>query len=165
MTSYEFANSLAERFCTRDPFEIADALGIILRRKNLGSLQGLYFLAEDQPYILINERLCAEKQRMICAHELGHDQLHRSLCDAVFSEHTLFDRSGKPEIEANLFAADLLLRDEDVLSALSENPDLASFASTLDVYPEFLLFKLKSMNSRGYDLLIPQECRNSFWNQ
>ena len=165
MTSYECANSLADRFCTRDPFELADALGIILRRKNLGSLQGLYFLAEDQPYILINEGLCAEKQRMICAHELGHDQLHRALCDAVFSEHTLFDRSGKPEIEANLFAADLLLCDEDVLSALTDNPDLSSLASILDVYPEFLLFKLRSMNSRGYEIPLPQECRNSFWNQ
>ena len=101
----------------------------------------------------------------VYAVDVGHDQLHRSLCDAVFSEHTLFDRSGKPEIEAHLFAADLLLRDEDVLSALEENPDLASLASSLDVYPEFLLFKLKSMNSRGYDLPIPAECRNSFWNQ
>lgn len=163
MTSYERANALAAQFGTRDPFELADALGIILRFKNLGSLHGLYFLAEEQAYILINEGLCEEKQLMICAHELGHDQLHRTLCDAFFSEHTLFDRSGKPEIEANLFAADLILRDEDVCEALADHPDLASLASALCVYPEFLLFKLRSMNTRGYRIAMPQECSNSFW--
>jgi len=164
MTAYEYAGSLAEQYATRDPFELAEALGICLRYKNLGSLQGLYFYAEERAFILINEGLCEEKQRMICAHELGHHLLHRDLAGTVFSETAIFDMTGRPEIEANLFAAELLLRDEEVLSA-GEEHDLYAMASLLNVYPEFLLFKLRSMNQRGFSIALPEECRNGFWKK
>ena len=164
MTAYECVRDLIGKYSERDPFELAEAEGICLRFKNLGSLQGLYFFAEERAFILINEGLCEEKQRMICAHELGHHFLHRDLSGTVFSETALFDMTGRPEIEANLFAAELLLTDEEVLSS-GEEYDFYAMASILNVYPEFLLFKLRSMNQRGFCIPLPEECKNSFWNK
>lgn len=162
MTAYECAQNLLEQYATRDPFELAESLGIFVRFKNLGNLHGLYLFADDRAFILINENLCPEQQRMICAHELGHDRLHRELTGAVFSETMLFDRSGKPEIEANTFAAELLIDDREILSD-EEQQDLYTLAGMLGVYPEFLMFKLRSMNARGYRIPLPDECSNSFW--
>lgn len=164
MTASDHVKNLTDQYFSRDPFELADLLGIFVRRKNLGSLQGLYFFAEERAFIIINEGLCEEKQRMICAHELGHHIMHRDLSETVFSETALFDLSGKPEIEANLFAAELLLSDEEILSA-GEGQDFYGLASLLNVYPEFLLFKLRAMNQRGYRISLPGECENSFWKK
>ena len=67
MTASNHAKNLIHQYETTDPFELADALGIVVRSKNLGSLQGLYFFAEERAFIILNEGLCEEKQRMICA--------------------------------------------------------------------------------------------------
>ena len=71
---------LVRRCGTRDPFEIARQLGIeVIFCDNLGSLKGMYRVIKRNRFIFISSSLGDRMQRIVCAHELGHDQLHRKL--------------------------------------------------------------------------------------
>ncbi len=57
----------------------------------------------------------------------------------------------KTEYQANLFAAELLIDDEDVEElARSEEMDYFTMAHCLSTDPQLLAFKLFSMAKRGY---------------
>ena len=71
-------SDLVRRYGTRDPFEIAKALGIeVLFCDNFGTLKGMYRVIKRNRFIFINQDLSEKMQRIVCAHEIGHDQLHR----------------------------------------------------------------------------------------
>ena len=154
------AAGLREKYPGAAPSEIASALGVQVRMKTLGRLKGLYIFLEDIGYILINSGLSEQEREMAIAHELGHDRLHRNASkDASFSDSMLFDAKGRAEFEANLFASELMIGDESVLGSAM---DCYSLARSLSVYPQLMLFKLYSMNSRGYDIPMPEDCRAGF---
>lgn len=72
--------SLVQRYGTRDPFQIARELGItVLFCDGFGSLKGMYRVIKRNRYIFLNKDLDERMLRIVCAHELGHDQLHRKL--------------------------------------------------------------------------------------
>ena len=51
-------------------------------------------------------RLDENMLRIVCAHELGHDQLHRNMAKTTpIHEFMLYDMKSKPEYEANIVAA------------------------------------------------------------
>ena len=87
------ANQLTKRFATRDPFEIAENLGInVFFTKELTTLKGMYFVMKRNRYIYINDNLDERSKRIVCAHELGHDQLHRDLAKlGALQEFVLYD--------------------------------------------------------------------------
>ena len=75
--------SLVRRFGTRDPFQIAGELGIsILLCEDFGSLKGMYRVIKRNRFIFLNKDLGDRMLRIVCAHELGHDRLHRKLARA-----------------------------------------------------------------------------------
>lgn len=89
---------LVKRFKTRDPFAIAEALGIeVIFCDGFGPLKGMYRVVKRNRFIFINKDLDERMQRIVCAHELGHDQLHRHLArGGVLHEFTLYDMKNKP---------------------------------------------------------------------
>ena len=73
-------SDLVRRCGTRDPFRIAQELGIeVLFCDDFGPLKGMYRVIKRNRFIFINKDLSSRMQRIVCAHELGHDQLHRHL--------------------------------------------------------------------------------------
>ena len=49
-------------------------------------------------------------KRIVCAHEIGHDRLHRALAKKHgLQEFVLYDMATKPEYEANIVATEILL--------------------------------------------------------
>ena len=108
---------LVKRCGTRDPFSIARQLGIeVLFCEDFGPLKGMYRVIKRSRFIFINENLSGQMQRIVCAHELGHDQLHRNLAKgSAIQEFMLYDMTTKPEYEANIVAAEILL-DTDAVS-------------------------------------------------
>lgn len=69
----------------------------------------------------------------------------------------------KTEYEANLFAAELLLSDNEVAElAQMEQSDYFSMAKILYVSPELLSFKLFSMAKRGYQFIVPSNIDSGF---
>ena len=57
---------------SRDPFEIADNLGIIVLFEQLGTINGYYNTAFRQKFIHINCDLPDYRMKFTAAHELGH---------------------------------------------------------------------------------------------
>ena len=63
----------------RDPFEIARQLGInVMLCENFGSLKGMYRVIKRNRFIFLNNSLDENMLRIVCAHELGHDQDRKS---------------------------------------------------------------------------------------
>ena len=113
----EAGERLVRRCGTRDPFEIARQLGVeVLFCQDFGSMKGMYRVVKRNRFIFLNRDLTPQMQRIVCAHELGHDQLHRNLTkDGALREFMLYDMSTRPEYEANIVAAEILLDSGEVL--------------------------------------------------
>ena len=77
-------------------------------------ISGMLYIDGDRKYILINEKDNKKRQNFTIAHELGHYFLHggKDATNEVFVSFR--GDSNQRETEANRFAAELLLPDEDV---------------------------------------------------
>lgn len=144
------ARALCDEFGGRSVFDTAENSGIILWFRKLGNLKGFYMRENGQRYIIINRELDSMMRRTVCAHELGHDSLHRELSDAGIRDTTMFLDSNRTEREANIFAAELLISDGDILSELEYNTDIEAVCYALDVPPEIVRYKLEILNFKGY---------------
>ena len=120
MNGHMFSNigaKLVRRCGTRDSVWNCETPGIeVIFCDNLGSLKGMYRVIKRNRFIFINSSLSDKMQRIVCAHELGHDQLHRQLaCSNGLHEFMLYDMSTRPEYEANIVAAEILLDNDELL--------------------------------------------------
>jgi len=108
----EIVEGLIEMSDTRNPFEICEYLGIILLYEDLGpEILGYYQKTESNHEILhINNQIDETLQQYICSHELGHAVLEPDISLSFFIENPLLVKN-KPEINADKFAAELLLDD------------------------------------------------------
>lgn len=160
-----FVNRLKKKFRTKDPFEIADACGVSIKYKNFVELKGMYTVIERCPFIFLNESLDEYMEKEVLFHELGHHFLHRHISVSAFNEHKLYDMSSKYEIEANTFAANYILSDEDICNNIEDGFTTEKTAMALCVSHELLLIKLRDMNKRGYKFNIPYNPRSDFLAQ
>ena len=103
--------------------------------------------------ITVNSDLPEIVQKIIVAHELGHATLHRTSAVQAFHEVVMYDSSSIKEKEANLFAAELLLEDGEVLDALNQDVTFFSAAAQLRVPMEMLDFKFRLLKWKGYKML------------
>ena len=162
---YDQVAKLVRRFHTRDPFELLEAMHVVIRESDqFQSLKGFCFLSCRTTYVVINDRLSASEKRIVAAHELGHILLHKNqLKLAPMKDSRLYDMTSRTEYEANLFAADLLIPDEE-LQQISDHEDLDYFAlcSLLDTSPDLMSFKLFSLLKRGCSVNMPLSLRSNF---
>lgn len=142
-----------------DPFRLCDDMGIVLIPHSLGTGEGAikgFFLENKRvKTITYNSDLPEVIRRIIVAHEIGHAELHCRSGVHAFHDVGIFDESTAFEKEANLYAAELLLKDEDVLEKLNEDNTFFSAASALKVPVELLDFKFRIMKWKGYKLTEP----------
>ncbi len=154
---YKTAQSLVRRFGTSDPFEIAEGLGIELTYSDrLERLSGRYMYILRNAYIVINSNLSEERQRIVCAHELGHDRLHRAMAakSGVINEIGFLDMTTRPEYEANVFAGELLYSDGEIAELIEEGRDLFQMAAGLFSDASLIALKLAQMKKRGFAVNI-----------
>lgn len=162
---YKEVEALVRRYGTRDPFAIMQAMGIRLKRYNdLNKTKGFtrYFLRLY--FVGLNDRLPEVEQRIVAAHELGHIILHSpQLREGPMLDTAIYDMRSATEYDANMFAADLLLSDEDVEEAMrQEDISYDALCRSLYTTPDLMSFKLFSMKYRGSRCPIPQECNSRF---
>lgn len=112
------ADRIARKYRSRDPFEIIQEMNAILIYTHLEGIRGLYQYFQRNHIIYIDDGLPDREQRFVCAHEMGHMLLHRKM-NAIFMERHTFLNRNKFEIEANMFAMDLLVSD-DILEEYRE---------------------------------------------
>lgn len=150
----ETAEDVLRRYGGRDIFETAANAGANVWFRRLGSLKGFYICENGMRYIVINEELDDTLKKVVCAHEFGHDMLHRELSAGGIRENTLFLATDKTEREANIFAACVLISDEDILDNITRGADIAAVASSIGLPREIVGYKLSAMNTAGYDFNI-----------
>lgn len=111
-------NKLVKKYGTRDPFRLADELGVVVQYFNLEGLHGFYTYERRQRIILLNSQLRNSEEnrqlKTVMAHELGHAVLHKEN-QCYFFPDSLKHFKSKIELEANFFASELLISDEDIL--------------------------------------------------
>lgn len=134
---------LISAYKTSNPFRLAEALGIEIKFCKLGSLKGLYTVQHNIPYIVINIDLDSTTANIICAHELGHDRLHKRLAHSrILNEYEMYLINTKSELEANTFAAHLLISDEALDVLKDYNYNIYETAAILGTTPELLEIKI-----------------------
>lgn len=116
MNIHSLAESIVKKYHTRNPFEIIKEKNAILIYAPLIDVRGLYQYFQRNNLIYIDENLPDNEKTFVCAHELGHMLMHKNENTVYMDTHTCFN-TDKPEIEANQFAAELLIPDE----IISEN--------------------------------------------
>lgn len=108
------ADSLVQKYRTRNPFEIIQGLNVILVFAPLIDTRAFYQYFQRNNIIYIDENLSRHEQIFECAHEMGHMFLHKK-ANTIFMDTRTGFNTNKFEKEADTFAMDLLIGD-DVLA-------------------------------------------------
>ena len=145
---------LMRTYGTRDPFAIAKELGVdIIYATGLRQLKGMYRVIKRNRFIILNAKNSDRMNAIVCAHELGHDRLHRDIATGdILGENSLFDLSSRPEYEANMFAAELLISDSDILPLISERYSAEEIAAKLGTDVNLVALKVEALADAGYNL-------------
>ncbi|MBS6280528.1 MAG: ImmA/IrrE family metallo-endopeptidase [Lachnospiraceae bacterium] len=106
-------DSLVRKYNTRNPFEIINNLNVIVVFYPLHGVKGFYQYFQRNNIIYIDESLSYHERLFVCAHELGHMLLHKK-SNAIFMDSRTQLNTTKYELEANRFAMDLLIADNDI---------------------------------------------------
>ena len=156
---------LSRKYQTRDPRELCAALGVRIRLKDLGtSIKAYYFYHSRIRNIVLNSRVSEPIRAILVAHELGHDRLHKKIAMLKgFQEVELFDMARPAEYEANIFAAELLIDDKELLELLNDS-DKSFFdvARELNVTAPLLDFKFRVLKHKGYSIVAPYIASGDF---
>ena len=142
-----------------DPVAIANRLGIRVSNAVFSdtSLSGMIAQRGDKKSLLVNDGDSIERKRFTIAHELGHCLLHLDTeGEFVDSAMDLFrSDSGSEEgqahiqeVEANVFAAALLMDAEIIKQCWSECKDLNRMAKIFMVSESAMGIRLNSLGLR-----------------
>ena len=107
-------------------------------------------------YVVINASLRSEEQRVVAGHEAGHIVVHAdNLKIGTFRDNDIYLATGKMEREANIFAADFLISDDEVMEHMrSCDANFFNVARALCIPPPFFAFCF-------FLLLLPNQLLNS----
>jgi len=160
------ANRVKSKYQTDDPYDICRAMKIQVLKSPMGtneeSCKGFFLVNARCKVITINSDLPDHIQRIILTHELGHAILHGGAAISAFHDFAMFDDADRMEYEANVFAAEFLLDDTEVIENLEEQMDFFTMAKTLRVPPELLDFKCRILQRQGVEINAPYIARGDF---
>lgn len=129
-----------KKYKTRNPFELAKYLNVQVQFGDLGSRAGCYMFLKNHKCIFLNENLSESEMQVVMAHELGHAILHRKE-NCYFIRNKTFLLTSKNEVEANTFAAELLIPDEILLE--NKNYTIKQFSRLLKYSENLVKLKLQ----------------------
>ena len=154
---------LIRKYGCHNPYELASNLNIeVMERADFKQQKGAFKVILNNSFIFINANLSDEMKRLVCAHELGHALLHRSLGKTIngLVEFELFDIKNATEYEANLFAANLLLDEATIEEYIHEGYDVVQIARCLSTNVNLLLLKLQQMSDNNQFRLPDMPSKN-----
>ena len=150
------AHSAVRKAGSRNPDQIAQALGIIILERNLGGTKGFYTIKKRSRFVVLNDQLESGMRDIVLLHEIGHDQLHRSEAQHVGAIDLFQTETGHMEDEANLFAAEISLPDEDILKLIYQERNTNEIAGIMESNVNLVSLKVKDLVRRGHILKVPR---------
>ena len=158
------ANKVFRTYENRRPERIAKEMGILIVPAPFKKQKGAYKVIERQPIIFINDSLHPVVREIVFGHELGHHLLHReeAIQAGGFQEFNLFEmRENRMEYEANLFAAQLMLPDDEIKEYIYRGFDVQQIARAMRSDINLVAIKGDLLRSQGYQF-NHQEHSNDF---
>ena len=158
------ANRIVAQCGTRDPKRIARELGIEVMYLPFSKQRGAYKVIMRNRFMFIKDNLHPVMENIVLLHELGHDTLHREEATRTggFEEFNIFEmQDNRMEYEANIFASQVALSDDDFLELAERGYDTQQIARTLNSDINLVALKADTLISQGYRLR-PQEHCNDF---
>lgn len=158
------ANRIVRQCGTRNADRIARELGLIVMPRDFSRQKGAYMVIERNRYIFINKHLDPVMHDIVLLHEIGHDCLHRKEAVQVggLQEFNIFDmRDQRMEYEANMFAAQIALPDDEILEYIYGGYDVGQIARAMCSDINLVALKVAELNTRGYRFR-EQEHRSNF---
>ena len=165
---YEKAAQIVKKCGTRDALKIAQELGIYVTFvPEFDRLLGMYTCRYRERHILLNTKMEDMVMQMVCAHEIGHDILHRELAKEknILPEFVLFDMRTKYEYEANAFAAHIRIDDEKLTEYMKQGYDVVQLSAAMHTNINLMLIKLNEMNRMGCSLPLPYLPKSDFLSE
>lgn len=141
MNVKKLVKRLVKKYETNDPFALCGFLGITVKFSDLVNVRGMYQHELRKKIVHINSSLEPHVQRQVCAHELGHALLHKKINTVFWDTHT-FLCTDKLEMEANMFAAELLIGDSELFQC--EGYSMDQVACTFGVQERLVEYKIKN---------------------
>ena len=123
--------------------------------KCFGDLKGMYSVVKKQRSIFLNKNLDERTARIVCAHEIGHDQLHRDIVkqNRFLQEFQLYNMASRREYEANIVGASILLSDEEILDYIYHYRfDSEQIARATHTDINLVALKVAHLIEQGYKL-------------
>lgn len=167
---YKEAEDFANKFQTRNPYTLLDAIGARLKISDeyeQNGLKGYSTILNRTMFAVVNGKLNEYERRVVVGHEAAHLILHKA--DIMLSpakamrDFDLFSSTGRLEHQANQFLADFLISDDELMEVSSdEDSDYFATARSLKIPPPLLAFKLYSMIQRGFNLKNPTDIKSNF---
>lgn len=158
------ADSIVRRCETRDPRKVARELGILVREYPFNDQKGAYKVILRNRFVFLKQDLHPVMSDIVLWHEIGHDQFHRGIAikQGEFREFNIFDmQENRMEYEANIFAAEASLADDDVLDCIERGYDVQMIARALRSDINLVVLKIDTLIQQGYRLRR-MEHRNDF---
>lgn len=156
----EQVKKIKSKYIELNPKELCKDIKVTLIYQPMGAFEnackGFYMEQSRSRVIVVNSQLEPRMQEIILAHEIGHAVLHRDIPSIKnFQDFSLFDKTSIYEYQANIFAADFLLDNQDVLTVINEDVTFFAAASILGVPAELLDFKFRILKKKGYNIIDP----------
>ena len=142
-----------------DPVNLASKLGITVHNAKFAdnSLAGLIAKRGDHAQILVEQSDPPYRKRFSIAHELGHHFMHLPNDGQIVDKRVDMFREKQPtaaawseqrnrEIEANWFAAALLMPEELVRERWAENPSVIVLARLFNVSEEAMGYRIDALD-------------------
>ncbi len=139
----KLVSNLTEKYNTRNPYELCKSLNIEIIEHDLKSAYGMYKLVKKNKFIFINNKLDDTTKNFVLAHELGHALLHKDSPGFYFKNHTLM-KTSVYEIQANTFAAELIIPNNYFEEALSYGYTMSQLSSAFNVPEDLIKLKLEN---------------------
>lgn len=142
-----------------DPVLLSSRMGITVNNAKFAddSLAGLIAKRGELSRILVEQSDPPYRKRFSIAHELGHHFLHLFADGEIVDKRVNMFREREPdgefisidrrrEIEANWFAAALLMPAEFVRAEWAKNPSIAHMARVFNVSEEAIGYRVDTLN-------------------
>lgn len=136
---------LIRKYKTTNPYDLASCLNVLIFEVELKNTLGMYRYINKTRTIFINSNLSDEVKRFVLAHELGHAILHTKE-NCFYLRYNTFIKTSTYEVEANKFAAELLIDDKEFKSNIGKGFTAGQLASYFEVPEELIEYKFKNIN-------------------